>query len=101
MLVVFAFAITPKRLLHNLVANHKDTTTYSKLTDGKTELSKSGFNCQVDNLVATSPFTYRDEKPEITLPAFFVSHLEVVTLSNLSSSHISLTSRGPPALSIL
>jgi len=95
MLVVFAFAITPKRFLHNLVANHNDTT-YRKLTTGKTELSKAGFNCQVDNLVATSPFTNTNEKPEIEHPVFLFSYVQDVIASYLPSSHISVSLRGPP-----
>jgi hypothetical protein len=53
-LVVFAYSITPKIVLHNLVANHIDKSKV--LNNDITELSASGFNCKCDNLVAESPF---------------------------------------------
>lgn len=94
MLLVFAFANTPKRFLHNLVANHKDT--YSKKNDRKTEVSKSVFYCQWDNIVATSPFIVTDEKPEIRLVFTFISHQEKTSLSNLFPAHTYFKLRGPP-----
>ncbi len=96
MVLVFAFAITPKRFLHSLVAHHKDT--YNKLTEGKTEVTKTGFNCQIDNLVATSHFTGISEKPEIELSSVFVSHKERLSFANLFPAHTFFSLRGPPAL---
>lgn len=95
MLLVFALAITPKRFLHNIVANHTDT--YSKLSSGKNELTKTGYNCQIDNLVATSPFTATDEKPEIKLPAVFILPEVEICTPNLFPAHIYFSLRGPPA----
>ncbi len=95
MFVVFAFAITPKRFLHNLAADHKDT--YSKPADGKTEFSKAGIYCQCDNFVAASPFTATDVKPEIKLPFIFVSYQEEMSSPDLFSAHIFFKLRGPPA----
>jgi hypothetical protein len=55
--VLFAFSITPKIVLHNLVANHKDGKTKTSLPDAySTQLSKASFNCQCDNLISESPF---------------------------------------------
>jgi|ERR1022692_3246802 hypothetical protein len=55
MLAVFAFSVTPKILLHNLVADHKDTPIKSNLSNQE-QFSKAGFNCNCDNLVVESPF---------------------------------------------
>lgn len=95
MLVVFAFAITPKRFLHNIAADHTDT--YNKLADGKTEFSKVGIYCQCDDFVAASPFTATYAKPEIKLPFNFVSYHEEMSLPDLFPAHIFFKLRGPPA----
>lgn len=99
MLLVFALAITPKRFLHNLIVNHKDT--YNKLTDGKTEVSKNGIYCQCDNLVATSPFTGTYNNPEIKLSFVFVSHQEAKAAVNLFPAHTYFKLRGPPVFFIV
>jgi hypothetical protein len=57
LLAVFAFGITPKRTLHNLVADHRDgKAVASKASCDDTVLSRAAFNCQCDNLVVESPF---------------------------------------------
>lgn len=98
MLLVFAFAITPKRYLHNLLVNHKDVVSYQKLTNGKTEFSKAGFHCAIDNLVATSPFTDVEEKSYNKLPVVFIAYAEVALSLNVSEEHSYFNLRGPPAL---
>ncbi len=95
-MLVFAFAITPKRFLHNLLVSHKDS--FKQITEGKTEISKASFHCQCDNLVATSPFTATDEKPDLYLPFIFVSYQVDVSSTNLSPAHPYFKLRGPPAL---
>ena len=55
MLAVFAFSVTPKILLHNLVADHKDTPIKSNHSNQE-QFSRAGFNCNCDNLVVESPF---------------------------------------------
>jgi hypothetical protein len=55
--VVFAFGITPKRTLHNLVANHKDGKLNPSSHNGRTsDISRAAFNCQCDTLISESPF---------------------------------------------
>ena len=49
--------ITPKIFLHKFAANHKDNTITLKKT-AETNITKAGFNCNVENSVAYSPFTY-------------------------------------------
>ncbi|MDP4147919.1 MAG: hypothetical protein Q8927_03260 [Bacteroidota bacterium] len=55
MLLLFAFSMTPKRPLHDLLANHRDVPV--KSFGGKIkQLSKSGFNCRCESLVVESSF---------------------------------------------
>src|SRR5258706_15372699 len=56
LLLVFAFSITPKKFLHDAIANHEDKVVL--ISPGDTpQFSNTGFICKCDNLVAESPFT--------------------------------------------
>ena len=54
-LFIFTLAITPKITLHGWFANHVDTTAGHTSTD-KSLISKAGFNCKCDDLVAEGHF---------------------------------------------
>jgi hypothetical protein len=53
-LLLFSFCVTPKRFLHDLLANHKDTerTTNAPLQ----QIFAAGFHCHCDELVVMAPF---------------------------------------------
>jgi len=94
LLCIFTFSITPKKWLHDIVANHKDS--YANSIDGKTIRTTAGFHCNCDNLVVQSPFISYDGPAEMNAPAFFVLH-QTATISNLISSyHFFSELRGPP-----
>lgn len=97
-LVLFAYGITPKITLHNLVASHRDGRTKSTLTDTHaTQLSKAGFNCQCDNLIIESPFVAEAEPlvviPQVYYPVFCGEFVADVYTSTV----LSYSLRGPPA----
>src|ERR1019366_3537341 len=86
LLFVFTLGITPKKTLHDWFANHKDST--SSIPPGKTQhLTKAGFNCNCDDLVAESHFVAFSSLIVVNFPSLhsFVS---------LSLFHNNL--RGPP-----
>ena len=57
LLVLFTFSITPKKILHDLVAAHTDAKPGTFLSNTHTaQIHKSGINCQVDQLIVESPF---------------------------------------------
>jgi hypothetical protein len=92
---LFSFCVTPKRFLHDLLANHKDAQSSVSLPDQ--QLAASGYHCHIDDLVVVAPFL-----PDIqTAVSVFVSSSPVVYSEPLSSfvfaygSHTD--SRGPPA----
>jgi hypothetical protein len=94
---LFAFAITPKLTLHNLVANHKDGRTKTSLPDASTtQLSKASFNCQCDNPVTESPFLADSQTPDSSKPVFFQDILNIYTVSQYSAVHFCFGLRGPP-----
>ena len=55
LLFIFALGITPKKILHTLFANHKDSTTVI-LVEKAQQFSKAGFSCNCNDLVAESQF---------------------------------------------
>lgn len=71
MLNVFAFSVTPKIILHNLVADHRDTPRSQNHSKDQ-QLSKTGFNCNCDNLVVESPFTDDQKSVQIIISSFFL-----------------------------
>jgi hypothetical protein len=54
MLLLFSFCVTPKRILHDLLANHRDAQTSPHLP--QKQIAASGFHCHIDDLVVVAPF---------------------------------------------
>jgi len=96
MLFIFAFSVTPKQWLHDLVTHHKDAPCIS--FDGTRSLSTSGFHCNCDNIVVESPFLFYDGSSETLAPDFFETH-PVTSAGYFISTYKSNSSlRGPPCL---
>lgn len=100
MLLVFAFSITPKKLLHDLVANHKDVKIQTTKTGNDLpQLSKAGFHCQCDQLVVQTPFLYKAVTFSLVLPVKAVSRQARPATPIYYPSHSVSFLRGPPVLS--
>lgn len=97
LLLVFTLAVTPKKFLHDTVANHKHQLHYTKNSCRQVAVTVAGFNCQVDNLVVDIPFevvaTFRFNFQK----QFFNTYRQSVELHCHVSSYYSHTLRGPPA----
>jgi hypothetical protein len=99
LLVIFAFGITPKRTLHNFVANHKDGIANKRINKIKgAVVNRAALNCQVDNLVCESPFTPEASTLCIASPKIFSSYRNIFVSARYSSAHISFGLRGPPTV---
>ncbi len=97
LLVVFAFGITPKRTLHNLVATHKDGSANAAANHSDEEaISKSTFNCQCDNLISESPFVAQSYPVNVSLAIPYASYSCNPVAVYYSSDHFSFGLRGPP-----
>jgi len=98
-LMLFAFSITPKKFLHDLVANHRDARYVSiKSLDGKDQLGNAGYHCPCDQLVAQTPFVYQTvvfERIVFSVPAVY-QRAPIVALHTPLPAFSFL--RGPPAL---
>lgn len=98
LLTVFAFSITPRQVLHDWLANHKDTSHHCDYR-GITHFGVNEFHCNCDNLVAESPFTSQPDLfefhqlPVLAGRAGFIPHL----FYREAPGFFSL--RGPPVVS--
>jgi len=97
LLVIFAFGITPKRTLHNLVATHKDgSSSAATVNNHDTTLGNATFNCQCDNLISESPFVAQAHAFYISLNIAFPAYCSDIIAIHYSSDHFSFGLRGPP-----
>lgn len=96
-MLVMAFSITPKKFLHDLVADHQDDITIA-INDGHDHIDHHGFNCNCDNLVATSPFTEHTNNIQFYTPAFFGGYTAACSPDIKNITHPFFALRGPPAL---
>jgi hypothetical protein len=95
MLAVFVFSVTPKILLHNLVADHKDSPIKSNLSD-KHQFSKAVFNCNCDNLVVESPFVNDVLPVYLAVQKLFVRQQTFFRNNFSFLHHFYFELRGPP-----
>jgi hypothetical protein len=93
-LLLFSFCVTPKRFLHDVLANHKDAKPFS--SDPIQQISQSGFRCQTDDLVVEAPFLpgFHANSPVISKSAAlgFSEPMQAIFLVYLSDPD----GRGPP-----
>jgi hypothetical protein len=92
--MIFSFSITPKKLLHDAIATHKDKITAS--TDNSLQISNSGFACKCDSLVAESPFTEQDNHFEFSALPVFSGEQGIIPYHFYSSDFFFFELRGPP-----
>lgn len=97
LLWLFAFSITPKKSLHDVFTHHKDQA-HKRVTTDATEVSKAGFNCKTDNLVAESPFTQQQQDIELASPPSFPASPVVALQRYYYSAFFFFELRGPPAV---
>jgi len=97
LLLFFVFSITPKKILHDIIASHKDTRSVLLPVDTPIKLlSKAGFHCQCDNLVAGGPFLQSNSFYKEFIPSFFcIQQSGFVNQFCFSSRHV-FALRGPP-----
>lgn len=94
-LLLFSFCVTPKRFLHDLLANHRDAQTLYSIP--QQQVAASGFHCHIDDLVVVAPFL-PGVQPTTPVnldngPIHFSESATTFILAELSQAD----SRGPPA----
>ena len=96
MLSLFALGITPKVLIHALVAHHTDTHLALDHDKGD-QFNKAGYHCTIDNLVVESPFLDHTISVEWGIKKYLPDHQPVPLRDHLSTFHLNFRLRGPPA----
>ena len=94
LLLVFALSATPKKVLHDLFADHTDSYAYSATG---LVVSKDGFNCDTQDEVVSTPFLSIEQSSQ---PLHFelLPLLQEASYSfNLLKSSSTKDSRGPPS----
>ena len=94
-MAVFAFSVTPKILLHDLVADHKDTPINSNHSNQE-QISKAGFNCNCDNLVVESLFVNDFIPVDLSLKKKFAQQQDFLKNNFNSFHYFYFELRGPP-----
>jgi hypothetical protein len=95
LLLAFAFGITPKRTLHNLIATHKDAKAVTHDHPGAC-VSKAVFNCQCDNLVTESPFVAGQVSTDLAAAFHFPAYSAGYHQPFLTTAVFHYSLRGPP-----
>jgi hypothetical protein len=96
LVLLFLFSITPKRYLHDLVADHKDSCSYSH--PKQASVSQKGVNCHADDLVVKSPFASAGSCCDVSLPHIYADFSLNNLVPVLYTCVEAKDSRGPPAV---
>jgi hypothetical protein len=96
MLVLFAFSVTPRNILHELFANHTDETVLSKKTNSAT-VKTFDYLCKTENLVVESPFIENIAHFDFSTYAAYSNHPIFTSYFFYSSKYFFFEHRGPPA----
>jgi hypothetical protein len=93
LLILFAFCVTPKKVLHDLVAHHRDGALAGSM---KSQFLHAGYHCHFDDLVVDSPFVTEISPFEIKIFSvplpYVVEPIPAVHVNSLFSRVL----RGPP-----
>jgi hypothetical protein len=96
MLLIFAFSITPKKYLHDLVADHTDYYSFHISTEAS--VGQAGFNCHCDDLVVSTPFIPTAFTTDISLPTLYNEYVVTSFRQFNLSTQYTKDLRGPPAI---
>jgi hypothetical protein len=96
--LLFLFSITPKKYLHDLLANHTDSFWFGNSEEAT--VSKKGINCNADDLVVKASFLNQHQSSHVSLPVSYSGYSSTYFLSNFLNHIEAKDSRGPPALSV-
>jgi hypothetical protein len=94
-LLLFSFCVTPKRFLHDLLANHRDVQTAATLPIE--QIATSGFHCHVEDLVVVAPFLPGIQTADPLILSSEPLHYSVPVNSFVSLFISHTDGRGPPA----
>ncbi|MBS1598998.1 MAG: hypothetical protein JST75_12310 [Bacteroidetes bacterium] len=98
LLLLFVLCVTPKKTLHDLIANHQDSP-FASNTSAQQLSSNSGFRCNCDDLVVESPFVSDFIPIEVAPAAAHTIHTVLYAENFKFFHHFYFELRGPPSIS--
>ncbi len=97
MLMLFALSITPKKVLHDLIADHQDQKcTIDHTHDANGQMATKQYHCQTDNLVVVSPFENSFFSAELIINSDYKIVNESLDKKIFSLKYNVVDLRGPP-----
>jgi len=97
-LLLFSFCITPKRFLHELLANHRDAEISAN--QPVQQITSLGFHCHCDDLVVVAPFLPEIQAAATVALSFVPVRYTEPVAAFIVTGHAPADSRGPPEFSI-
>lgn len=98
LLMLFAFSIMPKKMLHDWIVSHTDGVSVTAKSE-VAQVNKAGFNCNCQNLVAESPFTADSQWIDLTLHLSYTTEPGSSPCQVYTADLFFYSLRGPPAIS--
>jgi hypothetical protein len=95
LLVLFTFSITPRKILHDALARHADSSNSNFKTP---HVTTNGFNCNCNSLVAESPFTDDSYSIDIIVPLIYLESHQIPTFRFHTLHDVFTPLRGPPSI---
>src|SRR4051812_10070887 len=96
--LLFVLCVTPKKALHDLIADHKDSP-FAAISSAQQLSSNSGFRCNCDDLVVESPFISDFAPIEIVVATGYAEHVAATSDDFRILHHFYFELRGPPSIS--
>ena len=97
LLSIFAIAVTPSIIFHNILAHHTDETIQHHHTQSE-ELANAGINCHWDNLVCEGSFLNNFSSVELFGLASFSPFYSFFYTTHYTLFKHYVALRGPPAI---
>lgn len=97
LILSFAIGIAPKQFLHDLLANHTDKPV-TKASGNISQVQTSGFQCDNESTVATSPFEAAEDIIDVPPKTIFRNLTFCVASPLFTVSHRTIDLRGPPVV---
>ena len=97
LLVLISLATTPKLVLHNIFANHRDSS-FQLGKEGHSNLANAAINCHIQDLVVEAPFINHSITEFSTPVVSFKLPFSETVASLLSLTEFYFELRGPPAI---
>jgi len=96
LLLLFVLGNSPKQWLHDVFANHKDSTSGLSANNDKVEIAQKGIHCQCDHFVVESAFANPGNPISFLAPVVYSGFSSSLASAILNQHQFFFKLRGPP-----